>query len=56
MAIFLIMDLRGKTGADEDRPEGNGSTPGAWLVPAAVLGFGTFAYVTRLTRLLDARG
>jgi oligopeptide transport system permease protein len=28
----------------------NWSTPGAWLVPAAILGFGTFAYVTRLTR------
>jgi oligopeptide transport system permease protein len=26
------------------------SQPGAWLVPAAVLGFHTFAYVTRLTR------
>ena len=26
------------------------SSPGAWLVPAAILGFGTFAYVTRLTR------
>ena len=26
------------------------STPGAWLVPAAVLGFHTFAYITRLTR------
>lgn len=26
------------------------NTPGAWLVPAAILGFGTFAFVTRLTR------
>lgn len=26
------------------------SSPGAWLVPAAILGFGTFAFVTRLTR------
>jgi oligopeptide transport system permease protein len=26
------------------------STPGAWLVPAAILGFATFAFVTRLTR------
>lgn len=25
-------------------------SPGAWLIPAAILGFGTFAYVTRLTR------
>lgn len=24
--------------------------PGAWLIPAVILGFGTFAYVTRLTR------
>ncbi len=28
----------------------NWSSPGAWLVPAAILGFGTFAFVTRLTR------
>jgi oligopeptide transport system permease protein len=26
------------------------SQPGAWLVPAAILGFHTFAYITRLTR------
>lgn len=26
------------------------NTPGAWLIPAAILGFGTFAFVTRLTR------
>ena len=26
------------------------SSPGAWAIPAAILGFGTFAYVTRLTR------
>lgn len=26
------------------------SSPGAWFVPAVILGFGTFAYVTRLTR------
>ncbi len=26
------------------------SSPGAWLVPASILGFGTFAYITRLTR------
>jgi len=26
------------------------NSPGAWLVPAAILGFGTFAFVTRLTR------
>lgn len=26
------------------------SSPGAWLVPAAILGFGTFAFITRLTR------
>jgi oligopeptide transport system permease protein len=29
--------------------------PGAWSVPAIVLGFGTFAYITRLTRNSDAR-
>jgi oligopeptide transport system permease protein len=26
------------------------NSPGAWLVPASILGFGTFAFVTRLTR------
>jgi oligopeptide transport system permease protein len=26
------------------------SSPGAWLVPAMILGFNTFAYITRLTR------
>lgn len=26
------------------------SSPAAWLVPASILGFGTFAYITRLTR------
>lgn len=26
------------------------NSPGAWMVPAAILGFGTFAYITRLTR------
>jgi oligopeptide transport system permease protein len=26
------------------------SSPGAWLVPAVILGFNTFAYITRLTR------
>jgi oligopeptide transport system permease protein len=26
------------------------SSPGAWMVPAVVLGFNTFAYITRLTR------
>lgn len=26
------------------------SSPGAWLVPASILGFGTFAFITRLTR------
>jgi oligopeptide transport system permease protein len=25
-------------------------SPGAWMVPAAILGFGTFAFITRLTR------
>lgn len=26
------------------------NSPGAWLIPATILGFGTFAFVTRLTR------
>ncbi len=28
----------------------NWNSPGAWLVPATILGFGTFAFITRLTR------
>jgi oligopeptide transport system permease protein len=28
----------------------NWNSPGAWIVPAAILGFGTFAFITRLTR------
>lgn len=49
MAIFLIIlfaiQLKIMKIVQQDW-----STPGAWLVPAAVLGFHTFAYVTRLTR------
>jgi oligopeptide transport system permease protein len=26
------------------------SSPGAWIIPASILGFGTFAFITRLTR------
>lgn len=34
------------------------SSPGAWIAPAAILGFGTFAYITRLTRstMLEVMG
>ena len=34
------------------------SSPGAWFVPGIVLGFGTFAYITRLTRnsMLEVMG
>ncbi|MBM4461067.1 MAG: ABC transporter permease [Chloroflexi bacterium] len=49
MAIFLIIifavQLKLMKIVQDDW-----STPGAWLVPAAVLGFHTFAYITRLTR------
>lgn len=49
MAIFLIIIVAVKLGLMKIVQQ-EWSQPGAWLVPAAVLGFGTFAYVTRLTR------
>ena len=30
--------------------QANWSAPGAWFIPAIILGFNTFAYITRLTR------
>jgi oligopeptide transport system permease protein len=49
VAIFLIIIFASWLGVMKI-VQHDWSTPGAWLVPAAVLGFGTFAYVTRLTR------
>ncbi len=49
LAIFLIILLAGKLNILKIIQR-DWSSPAAWLVPAVVLGFGTFAYVTRLTR------
>jgi oligopeptide transport system permease protein len=49
LAIFLIILLAGKLNILKIIQR-DWSSPGAWLVPAVVLGFGTFAYITRLTR------
>ena len=49
MAIFLIIILAVQLKLMKIVQD-DWSTPGAWLVPAAVLGFHTFAYITRLTR------
>ncbi len=49
LAIFLIILLAGKLNIMKIIQR-DWSSPGAWLVPALVLGFGTFAYITRLTR------
>ncbi len=49
LALFLIIILAGKLKLIKVLQQ-DWSVPGAWLVPASVLGFGTFAYVTRLTR------
>ena len=57
LAIFLIILLAGKLNILKIIQR-DWSSPAAWLVPAVVLGFGTFAYVTRLTRssLLEVMG
>lgn len=49
LAIFLIILLAGKLNIFKIIQR-DWSSPGAWIVPAVVLGFGTFAYITRLTR------
>ncbi len=49
LAIFFIIIFASKLRLIKIVQQ-NWSSPGAWLVPAAILGFGTFAYVTRLTR------
>ena len=49
LAIFLIIVLASKLKVMKII-QADWSAPGAWLVPALILGFNTFAYVTRLTR------
>ena len=49
LAIFLIIVLAGQLNILKIIQR-DWSNPAAWSVPAIVLGFGTFAYITRLTR------
>jgi|WetSurMetagenome_2_1015567.scaffolds.fasta_scaffold108809_2 oligopeptide transport system permease protein len=49
VAIFFIIIFAGKLHLVKIVQQ-NWNSPGAWLMPAAILGFGTFALITRLTR------
>lgn len=49
LAIFLIIIVAGELKLIKIVQK-DWSSPGAWVVPAVILGFGTFAFVTRLTR------
>lgn len=49
LAIFFIIIFASKLKLVKIVQQDWGS-PGAWLIPAAILGFGTFAFITRLTR------
>lgn len=49
LAIFLIIVLAGQLHLMKIVQQ-DWSQPTAWIVPAVILGFGTFAYITRLTR------
>lgn len=49
MAIFFIIVFASRLKLVKIVQQDWGS-PGAWVIPAAILGFGTFAYITRLTR------
>lgn len=49
LAIFFIIIFASKLKLVKIVQQ-NWSSPGAWVIPAAILGFGTFAYITRLTR------
>lgn len=49
LAIFFIIIFASKLKLVKIVQQDWGSA-GAWLVPAAILGFGTFAFITRLTR------
>ncbi len=49
LAIFLIILFASRLKLIKIVQQ-NWESPGAWIIPAVILGFGTFAYVTRLTR------
>jgi oligopeptide transport system permease protein len=49
LAILLIVLIAGRLKLIKIVQQDWGS-PGAWIVPAVILGFGTFAFITRLTR------
>jgi oligopeptide transport system permease protein len=49
LAIFLIILFASRLKLIKIVQQ-NWDSPGAWIIPAVILGFGTFAYVTRLTR------
>jgi len=49
LAIFLIVLLSGRLKLIKIVQQ-DWTSPGAWVVPAIILGFGTFAFITRLTR------
>jgi oligopeptide transport system permease protein len=49
LGIFMIIIFAGKLKIIKI-VQADWSHPSAWLVPAAILGFNTFAYITRLTR------
>ncbi len=57
LAIFFIIVLASKLNLLKIIQR-DWSSPTAWAVPAVVLGFGTFAYITRLTRssMLEVMG
>ncbi|MEI2689994.1 MAG: ABC transporter permease [Anaerolineae bacterium] len=49
LAIFLIVLLSGRLKLIKIVQQ-DWTSPSAWVVPAIILGFGTFAFITRLTR------
>ncbi len=49
LAIFLIVLIAGRLKLIKIVQQ-DWTSPGAWIVPAVILGFGTFAFITRLTR------
>ncbi len=49
LAIFFIIIFASRLKLVKIVQQDWGS-PGAWIIPASILGFGTFAYITRLTR------
>lgn len=49
LAIFFIIIFASRLGLMKIVQQ-DWDSVGAWLVPASILGFGTFAYITRLTR------